>query len=279
MTRLRIPLIVPLAAMTAVVVLSNFLVQFPINDVLTWGAITYPFSFLITDLTRLTSGRAVSSGWGLRWPCCFRSGLPSAHRIAAPARHPRRSVSALLQRWPLLGWPSASARSRSPLPAEAWPSLLAAGSAVLALARPGALARPAVPGSALTPDAAAQTRFLARLEQRLGTVHARQRLGIEADHEAQCFGQGLNFFHIENWYSVAFGDPKRTAAQRPLRPGRRNAGQRPGAPEHVGSPRLPRRVPRLHDPASQRPARRHELRGDGPRWPSCCRACATTSAC
>jgi predicted MPP superfamily phosphohydrolase len=44
--------------------------------------------------------------------------------------------------------------------------------------------------------------LLARLEQRLGSVHARQRLGIEADHEAQCFGQGLNFFHIENWYSV-----------------------------------------------------------------------------
>ena len=28
------------------------------------------------------------------------------------------------------------------------------------------------------------------------------RLGIESDHEAQIFGQGLNFFHIENWYSV-----------------------------------------------------------------------------
>jgi predicted MPP superfamily phosphohydrolase len=41
-----------------------------------------------------------------------------------------------------------------------------------------------------------------RLERRLGVVHARQRLGIEADHEAQCFGQGLNFMHIENWYSV-----------------------------------------------------------------------------
>ena len=40
------------------------------------------------------------------------------------------------------------------------------------------------------------------LEQRLGRLHARQRLGIEADHEAQIFGQGLNFFHIENWYSV-----------------------------------------------------------------------------
>jgi predicted MPP superfamily phosphohydrolase len=41
-----------------------------------------------------------------------------------------------------------------------------------------------------------------KLEQRLGWLHARQRLGIETDHEAQIFGQGLNFFHIENWYSV-----------------------------------------------------------------------------
>lgn len=40
------------------------------------------------------------------------------------------------------------------------------------------------------------------LEQRLGRLYARQRLGIETDHEAQIFGQGLNFFHIENWYSV-----------------------------------------------------------------------------
>ena len=40
------------------------------------------------------------------------------------------------------------------------------------------------------------------LERRLGRIHARQRLGIEEDHEAQVFGQGLNFFHIENWYSV-----------------------------------------------------------------------------
>jgi predicted MPP superfamily phosphohydrolase len=44
--------------------------------------------------------------------------------------------------------------------------------------------------------------ILARLEQRLGRVHARQRLGIERAHEAQIFGQGLNFFHIENWYSA-----------------------------------------------------------------------------
>jgi hypothetical protein len=38
-----------------------------------------------------------------------------------------------------------------------------------------------------------------RLERRLGRVHAAQRIGIEEDHEAQAFGQGLNFFHIENW--------------------------------------------------------------------------------
>lgn len=47
-----------------------------------------------------------------------------------------------------------------------------------------------------------QKELFAALEQRLGRLHARQRLGIEADHEAQIFGQGLNFFHIENWYSV-----------------------------------------------------------------------------
>ncbi len=43
---------------------------------------------------------------------------------------------------------------------------------------------------------------LDKLEQRLGRLHARQRLGIETDDEARVFGGGLNFFHIENWYSV-----------------------------------------------------------------------------
>ena len=37
-----------------------------------------------------------------------------------------------------------------------------------------------------------------RLEKRLGRLHSRLRLGIEADHEAQVFGQGINYFHIEN---------------------------------------------------------------------------------
>ena len=40
--------------------------------------------------------------------------------------------------------------------------------------------------------------ILTILEQRLGRRHARQRLRIEKDHEAQVFGQGINFFHFEN---------------------------------------------------------------------------------
>jgi hypothetical protein len=36
------------------------------------------------------------------------------------------------------------------------------------------------------------------LEKRLGRLHARLRLGLEDDHEAQVFGQGINYFHLEN---------------------------------------------------------------------------------
>ena len=47
-----------------------------------------------------------------------------------------------------------------------------------------------------------QKDILRKLEERLGPLHARQRLGIETDHEAQVFGQGLLSLHIENWYPV-----------------------------------------------------------------------------
>jgi len=46
----------PFAAMAAVVVASNVLVQFPVNDWLTWGAFTYPVAFLVTDLTNRRLG-------------------------------------------------------------------------------------------------------------------------------------------------------------------------------------------------------------------------------
>ena len=44
------------AAMAVVVTASNILVQYPINDWLTWGALSYPFAFLVTDLTNRRLG-------------------------------------------------------------------------------------------------------------------------------------------------------------------------------------------------------------------------------
>lgn len=43
-------------AMAAVVTASNILVQFPLGDHLTWGALTYPFAFLVTDVTNRVWG-------------------------------------------------------------------------------------------------------------------------------------------------------------------------------------------------------------------------------
>ena len=45
-----------IGAMALVVTASNILVQYPINDWLTWGALSYPFAFLVTDLTNRRFG-------------------------------------------------------------------------------------------------------------------------------------------------------------------------------------------------------------------------------
>jgi len=51
-----------------------------------------------------------------------------------------------------------------------------------------------------------RAELLTQLEARLGRIHARQRLGIETEHEEQVFrsrGSGArSIFHPENWYSV-----------------------------------------------------------------------------
>jgi uncharacterized integral membrane protein (TIGR00697 family) len=47
-------------AMAAIVVASNILVQFPLGLYLTWGALTYPFAFLVTDLTNRIAGPAIA---------------------------------------------------------------------------------------------------------------------------------------------------------------------------------------------------------------------------
>lgn len=48
------------AAMAALVTASNILVQYPVGDFLTWGAFTYPFAFLVTDLTNRRFGPAAA---------------------------------------------------------------------------------------------------------------------------------------------------------------------------------------------------------------------------
>lgn len=40
------------------------------------------------------------------------------------------------------------------------------------------------------------------LEERLNPYHLHQRLGVEEHREAWVVGQGINLFHIENWYSI-----------------------------------------------------------------------------
>jgi uncharacterized PurR-regulated membrane protein YhhQ (DUF165 family) len=59
-------LLAAIAAMGVVVLSSNILVQYAINDWLTWGAITYPFAFLVMAPPRiaLASGAAfIASQW------------------------------------------------------------------------------------------------------------------------------------------------------------------------------------------------------------------------
>ena len=52
-------LFIPIIAMSLVILASNELVNHPINDWLTWGAFSYPLSFLVTDITnRLFNAQA-----------------------------------------------------------------------------------------------------------------------------------------------------------------------------------------------------------------------------
>jgi uncharacterized protein len=80
-----------------------------------------------------------------------------------------------------------------------------------------------------------------KLAQRLGTLHARQRLGIEKDHEAQIFGQGTNFFHIENWYSIHSFIRNGLKLVGLYQRGQKNAEQVQVRHNHIRSRKLPRR--------------------------------------
>ncbi len=47
-------------AMAAVVAASNFLVMLPINNWMTWGSLSYPVTYLVTDLTNRHQGAAAA---------------------------------------------------------------------------------------------------------------------------------------------------------------------------------------------------------------------------
>ncbi|QCO57509.1 VUT family protein (plasmid) [Pseudorhodobacter turbinis] len=73
MTRNLIPGVL---AMAAIVVASNILVQYLFGQWLTWGAFTYPFAFLVTDLMNRIYGaaaarRVVLVGFGVGLLCSF----------------------------------------------------------------------------------------------------------------------------------------------------------------------------------------------------------------
>ena len=53
-------MLIGVLAMVVVVAASNYLVQFPVNDWLTWGAFTYPVAFLVNDLTNRAFGPAAA---------------------------------------------------------------------------------------------------------------------------------------------------------------------------------------------------------------------------
>ena len=78
------------------------------------------------------------------------------------------------------------------------------------------------------------------LEKRLGRVHTKLRLGIEAEHEAQVFGQGINFFHIENLRLSNFVIPAILKLVGLYRRGCRNATQIQIKRNYVRSTNLPK---------------------------------------
>jgi len=82
--------------MGAVVLASNILVQFPLNDWLTWGAITYPVAFLVSELVN----RAHGPGQARRVAWVGFAVAVAASLVLAPVRIAIASGTAfLLSQW------------------------------------------------------------------------------------------------------------------------------------------------------------------------------------
>ncbi len=74
--------IAAILAMALVVLVSNVLVQYAINDWLTWGAFTYPVAFLVSELANRRFGPQMAR-WVAWWGFAF---AVVASLILAPAR-------------------------------------------------------------------------------------------------------------------------------------------------------------------------------------------------
>jgi uncharacterized PurR-regulated membrane protein YhhQ (DUF165 family) len=77
-------LISPALAMAGIVLMSNVLVQYPINNWLTWGAFSYPVAYFVTDVCNRVAGPALARrvawvGFGVG---LVMSGLMAPLRIA-----------------------------------------------------------------------------------------------------------------------------------------------------------------------------------------------------
>ncbi len=83
-------------AMAAVVLASNILVQYPLNDWLTWGAFTYPVAFLVSDLVNRRHGPQLARR--IAW-VGFAVAV-AASLVLAPARIAAASgLAFLLSQW------------------------------------------------------------------------------------------------------------------------------------------------------------------------------------
>ncbi|MDR1789558.1 MAG: VUT family protein, partial [Opitutaceae bacterium] len=80
-------LLVPVLCMAGIVVLSNFLVRFVINDWLTWAAFSYPVAFFVTDVCNRWAGpslarRVALAGFATGVACSLLIPGESSARIA-----------------------------------------------------------------------------------------------------------------------------------------------------------------------------------------------------
>ncbi|MEE8056818.1 MAG: metallophosphoesterase [Pseudomonadales bacterium] len=91
----------------------------------------------------------------------------------------------------------------------------------------------------MTIDSATDTTIEDRLKQRLGPVHARQRLGIENAHQQEVCSWSSMFFHRENWYSLHSLIRNSLRMVGLYRRGQRNATQIELRHHHFQLPALP----------------------------------------